>query len=435
MTRPDISVVIPVWGDQHNLPRLLSSLRATLDDIGVSFEIIVSAGPSQTGLRRLVEFGAARFVEGDGPGYGSILRAGLRVTTGRYVITMDADFSHRPAYLRTMWSHRHKAEVLIGSRYVRGAYAEMGFLRSAFSRALNLFYRKTLSLEFRDVSSGFRMYHREVLDDVGLPEGDGLDVLPELLTKAICQGWQIAEVPFWYRGARPRTRAAMLRLGAGFLMTLGRVFGLRNSVKAADYDHRAFDSWIPLQRYWQRRRFKIIQTFALDGGRTLDIGCGSSRIIQTLPDVVGMDVAMKKLSWLRAQGRELVQGSLTNLPFRGAAFGTVICSEVIEHLPREAVRLEELLRVIEPGGTLVLGTPDYGRWIWPTIEWIYGRVFPGGYVSEHVNHYTYDSLRGQLEELGLEILDCRYVAGSQMIFKARVPATLPRSTEDVSTAV
>lgn len=434
MDAPELSVVIPIWAGEHNLPRLLPSLHGTLRDLVDRYEIVVSAHPRRGHLRSQAEGLGASFVQARRSGYGDILRAGLDRARGRYVVTMDADFSHRPGYVSTMWHHRDRAEVLIGSRYIRGAYAEMSAGRRLLSRLLNLVYRKVLALPHRDLSSGFRMFRREALEDIGSPRGRGLDVLPELIVKAHCQGWRIVEVPFWYQGARPWTRARMVRLGLDYLATLGRLFALRNSVKAADYDHRAFDSWIPLQRYWQRERFRIIHAFAADAGRVLDIGCGSSRIVQTLPGAVGMDMAIRKLRWLRAPGRLLLQGDMNRLPFRDGAFDTVICSEVIEHVPREEVRLEEMVRVITPGGTLILGTPDYARRRWRALEWVYGKVFPGGYASEHINRYTHRELRGELERLGLEVLDCRYVGGAEMIFKARMPESALRPAPSRATA-
>jgi dolichol-phosphate mannosyltransferase len=419
---PEVSVVIPVWGREHNLPRLLPSLSKALRSLVDDCEILVAAGPA-SGLHEpaVIELGGT-FVPGGGSGYGEILQAGLARARGRYVITMDADYSHRPGYIRTMWSHRDQADVLIASRYVRGSSAEMSYIRRSLSWSINWMYRKILALPYRDLSSGFRMFSRAVLDDIGLPQGRGLDVLPEMVTNAFSQGWKIQEVPFWYRGARPWTRTKMLDLGFGYLVTIGRAFGLRNSVRAADYDHRAFDSWIPLQRYWQRRRFRVILDFVDDSDWVLDIGCGSSRIVQSLPRAIGLDLAARKLRWLRAPGRHLVQGDMTRLPFADRSLDAVICSEVIEHVPRDDVRLEELVRVIRPGGRLIVGTPDYGRWRWRALESIYGKVFPGGYVKEHINRYTYDQLRRILErDLGLDVRDCRYVGGSEMIFQAVVP--------------
>jgi dolichol-phosphate mannosyltransferase len=419
----DLSIVVPVWGGAHNLPRLIPSIHAALEDLVAGREVVVVVGPKDAGLRGLVEELGARFVQVPGPGYGTILSHGLAETSGRRVITLDADFSHRPGYVRKMWHHREEADVLLGSRYVRGAYADMPFLRRRLSRLLNFIYRKALALPYRDLSSGFRMYRREVLEDIGTPRAGGLDVLPELVVRAYCRGWRIGEVPFWYRGAAPFTRARMIRLGGGFFQTLGRLLALRNSVRAADYDHRAFDSWIPLQRYWQRKRFDIVQGFAFEAGLVLDIGCGSSRIVQTLPRVVGMDMDQRKLRWLRAPGLPLVRGDMNRLPFRDGTFDAVVSSEVIEHIPRDDVRLSELVRVIRPGGMLIIGTPDYARRLWRTLEWIYSKVFPGGYVKEHINRYNHEGLRRELvDELGLEVLDVRYVGRSEMIFRARVPA-------------
>src|SRR5256885_1523152 len=152
--------------------------------------------------------------------------------------------------------------------------------------------------------------------------------------------------------------------------------------------------------------------------RILDIGCGSSRILQSLPQAVGLDMQIRKLRWLRAPGRQLVQGSLSELPFADQTFDAVISSEVIEHIPREEVDLTDMVRVLAPGGTLVLGTPDYGRWRWRALEGAYKRVLPQGYATEHVNPYTRDGLRREIERLGLLVEDVRYVGGSEMIFKA-----------------
>jgi ubiquinone/menaquinone biosynthesis C-methylase UbiE len=130
---------------------------------------------------------------------------------------------------------------------------------------------------------------------------------------------------------------------------------------------------------------------------------------------------IRKLRWMRAPGRSLVAGSLSNLPFADESFDAVICSEVIEHIPRDEIDLTDMARVLQPGGILVLGTPDYGRWIWRTLENMYKKVFPQGYATEHINQYTRHSLRRELEHMGLVVLDVQYVAASEMIFKAVKP--------------
>lgn len=209
-----------------------------------------------------------------------------------------------------------------------------------------------------------------------------------------------------------------------FLKTLLRMGRLRNSVAAADYDSRAFDSPIWLQRYWQRTRHRVVLGYLEGREGILDIGCGSSRIIQDLPDAVGVDIALNKLRWLRPRHRLLVRGRCQELPFRDGSFAAVITSEVIEHVPDTPTVWTEMGRVLRPRGILILGTPDYGRWLWWVLEWIYGKVLPGAYAKEHITHYTREEVTRRLRAAGYEILDCRYVGLCEMIFNARKPAAV-----------
>jgi dolichol-phosphate mannosyltransferase len=421
--RPELSVVVPVWNGRHDLGRLLPRLATVLSATVEGDTEVVVAVPEADPAARIALGAGARVASFPGQGYGAALNAGLGAAQGRWVVTIDPDFSHHPEFIRSLWLRRNEGEVLIASRYVAGAVASMPLIRRILSRILNRVYRTTLALPYQDLSSGFRMYRRPVLDDIGPLAADGLDVLQEILVKAFSQGWRIEEIPMYYRQPRGWTGGRLAELSVGYLRTLGRLLSLRNSVKAADYDHRAFDSWIPLQRSWQRDRFRVIRGMVDGTVRILDIGCGSSRILQTLPQAVGLDMQIRKLRWLRAPGRHLVQGSLSELPFPDGAFDAVICSEVIEHIPREEIDLTDMVRVLAPGGTLVLGTPDYGRWTWRTLEAIYKKVFPQGYATEHINPYTRDELRREIEGMGLVVLDVQYVFRSEMIFKAQKPET------------
>src|SRR5207249_10814665 len=65
--------------------------------------------------------------------------------------------------------------------------------------------------------------------------------------------------------------------------------------------------------------------------------------------------------------------------------------------------------------------PDYGRWLWWVLEWVYGKVLPGAYAHEHITRYTRDELARRLRAAGYEILAWKYVGSCEMIFKARKP--------------
>src|SRR5438105_5083191 len=166
-TTPQLSVVIPVWNGEHSLGRLLPRLNSVLESVvGPSAEVVVAV-PKDDPVADLVEREGGRVANFDFPGYGHALNAGLSAARGRWVVTMDADFSHHPEFIRTLWLRRREADILIASRYVAGAYAAMPLSRRIASRALNRVYRTALALPYHDLSSAFRMYSRQVVDDIG----------------------------------------------------------------------------------------------------------------------------------------------------------------------------------------------------------------------------------------------------------------------------
>ena len=150
----------------------------------------------------------------------------------------------------------------------------------------------------------------------------------------------------------------------------------------------------------------------------LDVGCGSSRIIQGLPHAVGVDFQLKKLRRVQRRTRRLVQATLTRLPFRDGAFNAIVCSQVIEHVTPSEVDWAEFARVLSPGGIFVVGTPDYATLTWRVLEWAYLRVHPHGYSTEHVNRYTARRLVDELQRAGFEITGRTYVGGGELIVRA-----------------
>ena len=420
---PELAVVIPAWNEQENLELLLPALRETLDGLGVRWEIIVADGGSHDGTAEVAARRGARVIQQDRRGFGAALMEGIQTSRASYVVTMDADLSHRPIFIEDLWKYREEAEVLIASRYVPGGESRTHWLRRLCSRILNVTYTRVLSLPLHDISSNFRIYRRDILENLDL-RAQNFDILEEILIKIHALGFRVRELPFRYlsRGAG-RSHAHFLKFGWAYLKTLVRMWQLRNSVASADYDHRAFDSVIPLQRYWQRARHRIVLGFVAavqspKPAMVLDIGCGSSRVIQNLPEAIGMDILLPKLRFLRDGHSRLVQGSIFALPFPDAAFDVVMCSEVIEHIPDASPVFDEMTRVLCPGGTLILGTPDYGRWLWWVLEWIYGKILPGAYAHEHITHYTQASLADRLRGYGYAIQECRYVGSCEMIFRA-----------------
>lgn len=219
----ELTVLIPALDEASNLRSLLPDVARVLSELSVASEILVVDGGSSAETQ-LVSGGArARFVRQTSRGYGRALSEGFDAARGDFVLTMDADYSHEPELIRTLWGQRNEADLLIASRYVAGGGSDSGVFRSVLSRVLNGVYRRFLRLPFRDLSSGFRLYRAEALRSVS-PAGRDFDVLPEVLVRLHAEGLRIREVPFRYRARRDgRSRAKLLRFAWAYLGTLLRM--------------------------------------------------------------------------------------------------------------------------------------------------------------------------------------------------------------------
>ncbi|MFB3904258.1 MAG: glycosyltransferase [Acidobacteriota bacterium] len=230
---PDLSVIIPAVDEEENLELLLPALKQMLGELAVRYEIVVVDGGSADGTVRTANRCGVKVIRQSRRGYGGALLDGFAGTTGRYVVTMDADLSHRPVFLKAFWEVRRDADLVVASRYIPGGVADVAWTRRLLSRILNRTYRWVLSLSVHDVSSGFRMYRRDVLDGLQVEARD-FDFLEETLIRLHVQGRRITEVPFHFmvRGSG-RSHIRLVKFGFAFLKTLLRMRRLRTSLQRA----------------------------------------------------------------------------------------------------------------------------------------------------------------------------------------------------------
>jgi hypothetical protein len=173
--------------------------------------------------------------------------------------------------------------------------------------------RQTISVLLLTIDEGRNV--ASVLEEARL-SGENFDILPEIIVQAYANGFRVREIPFHYRPRKAgKSHARLFKFGSSYLRTLLRYWRIRNSIAAADYDFRAFHSRHPVQRYWQRRRYGIVSGYVDDYVRGADVGCGSSVILDSLPDVVGVDISHKKLRFLRGHLRRPLVGA-ASLRFR-----------------------------------------------------------------------------------------------------------------------
>jgi 2-polyprenyl-3-methyl-5-hydroxy-6-metoxy-1,4-benzoquinol methylase len=163
-----------------------------------------------------------------------------------------------------------------------------------------------------------------------------------------------------------------------------------------------------------RRVSVLVEQFlggaAIEGKLVLDAGCGVGGVTRALvacgARVVALDIGPSLAATTRARwGCRAVVGTLSSLGLRSDAFDAVLSSEAIEHTPDPAQAVRELLRVVKPGGHLVLSTPNR-LWQAPVraASWLKLRPFDG-----FENFLWPAVLRRTIESAGGRVVDHRGV--------------------------
>ena len=416
-----ISIVIPVLNEARNISLLIKKIQEVFSGIkGWDIEIIcVDGGSKDETVKVVKESGGNIFIQ-ENPGFGQAIYEGFRHASGDFIVTMDADFSHPPEFIPEMLKHIREADIIIASRYMPGGGCSAGLLRFSVSKFLCWLFRVGLSVPLRDLTSGFKIYKRETVESLEIRSRE-FEVQPEIVIHAYAQGWKIKEIPFFYKTrevGKSHISRKLPRLAKGYLTIFWEFFKKRNSPFFADYDERAYDSNIMIQRYWQRKKYSIIMNFLQSRhAKVVDLGCGTSKILQDLPNAVCVDINIGKLRYIRKSNTHLVNADLRSLPFKSEVFDCAICSEVIEHVNDETI-FKEFNRILRPSGQLILATPDYAKLLWRVVQFLYNRFFPGGYKQQHIKEYTKFTLEGMLRKYGFKAIAHNYIGGADLVVKA-----------------
>lgn len=219
---PDISILILTRNEAASIAKLLPELARQMVAEERSYEVLVVDAHSADGTADVARAHGARVIPQVGNGYASALREGLAACMGTHIVTLDADMSHRAEVVKTMLMATRHADVVIASRYIRGGRADMRWDRLLLSIVLNRVFATALDLPLRDLSSGFRVYRRDVVETL-ISHGQHFDVLPELGALAHLQGFAVIEVPFHYRQREGGvSKARVFRFAPAYLRTLFR---------------------------------------------------------------------------------------------------------------------------------------------------------------------------------------------------------------------
>ena len=212
-------VIVPTYNEVENLGSLVEAVLAQPADL--SLLVVDDNSPDGTGkladelaIKNPDRLSVLHRSEKDGigPAYVAGFKIALQVDT-RLIITMDADLSHDPNDLPRMLQEAASADVVIGSRYVEGG-STVGWPlhRRLISKGGGTYARFVLGVPVRDLTSGFKVYRREVIEqfDFDHIRSDGYGFQIETVYRAIKNGFRVVEVPIEFHD-RTRGKSKLSR--------------------------------------------------------------------------------------------------------------------------------------------------------------------------------------------------------------------------------
>jgi len=205
-TVPRALVILPTYEERTTIAAVIGGV---LCEPGVDIVVVDDSSPDGTAdvVRGLAE-GEPRIrlrLRPSKSGLASAYLEGFRVALDEgydLTVEMDSDLSHDPGQLGSLLAAAHSHHLVVGSRYVPGgSVSNWSRFRVGLSRGGNTYARFMLGVPIHDATSGFRVYRRDLLEEVMThpiaSEGYGFQI--ELVMRAQLLGYDVGESPITFR--------------------------------------------------------------------------------------------------------------------------------------------------------------------------------------------------------------------------------------------
>ncbi len=155
---------------------------------------------------------------------------------------------------------------------------------------------------------------------------------------------------------------------------------------------------------------------ASGGKRLLDIGCGDGslaiQVKEKYDEVYGIEFSDKAAELAKEKGVIVSISNLNyeSLPYEDCFFDTAVCLDIIEHIFDPARLVKETLRILRPGGCIILSTPNI-RYIYCLIPLIFKGRFPKtssdleSYDGGHIHYFTFKDVELLLGDVGFKKIE------------------------------
>lgn len=200
----NVLVITPTYNEAKNIEKFIENIQK------LNLDLLIIDDNSPDGTADIVKKFSSNFnsinliVRDKKLGLGSAYRKGFKwaeENNYKYVVEMDADFSHQFSDLQNLLDQRRPNRLVIGSRYIPGGKTEgWSLYRKSLSKYANLFSRILKQTDIKDMTSGFRVYSINALENSNYSQSksDGYAFQIEMALKCINSGVEVIEVPITF---------------------------------------------------------------------------------------------------------------------------------------------------------------------------------------------------------------------------------------------
>lgn len=354
-------------------------------------------------------------------GYGGNQKAAYALAIERkldIVVLLHGDGQYAPEFLPEMVAplERGECEAVFGSRMMSKGAAKRGGMpmyKRLGNRVLTTFENRALGTELTEFHSGYRAYSVDALSQLPIQYNtDAFDFDTQIIVQLVHAGMRIKEIPIptyygdeiCYVNGMKYAKDVVKDVFEYRLAAKG--FGTSNWVPSPDeYAFKDGDG--------TSHALILSMLGNKPPMRVLDIGCSGGRLAEYIRArghwVTGVDYL--ELPGVRDRVDEFYRVDMEQgiPPEVGDGFDLIIAGDIIEHLSRPGKALEEMRRVLRPGGEVLLSVPNFGHWYprFRTTFGLFGYDRRGILDDTHLRFFTRRTLRRLVRVRGFDILEER----------------------------
>jgi dolichol-phosphate mannosyltransferase len=206
--RSEVGVILPTYQEAENIGKLIDEIENL--PLNTSILVIDDSSPDKTAeIVKTLQKNYGNIVLCVRPrksGFGTAITDGFKIflslkTPPRFIVTMDADYSHNPKAIPQLLSNmQSRCGIVIGSRYCSGGkIAGWPFTRKIISRTANIVANSLLDLKLDDCTSGFRCYSTRFLKvSIGSLHSQTYEIQIETVNQALSKGFDVKETPILF---------------------------------------------------------------------------------------------------------------------------------------------------------------------------------------------------------------------------------------------